>query len=605
MDYLTFIADQAGAVTSILTTWLLAAGALLGLGAGARRLFGARSFSSDAAMAAYAAGLAIALAFLQLWHLLWPVDARAALALLALGGAGLAWTAPAILAWLRAAGRRSLLPLALLAIASLWLSNRALTGPTGTDASLYHLQAVRWAHTYPIVPGLANLSPRFGFNNANHLLNAAAGSGPWEHRGGHIATPLFVLGLWAVGILGMVRAWRDHPRRFQDLFDAAMLGPAFLMSVHGDIASPSSDLPAAALSLLGASMLVRLLFDAGGSSDAGGAASERRTPADAAALPMLTLVLAAAVCIKLSAAVFAGSAFLIAAGAVALASRRRVNRIVPTLALAVAAGALLVGPWALRGVIISGYPFFPASMVSVDVPWRTPRAMVDYERLSVTSWARQPARPIAPSQDWAWVRVRLREYTYADPISVLYPLLFAGATLALAAVVGRRDTEMKRAWPPTAAVLVVWAVTVAAWFLTAPALRFAWHLFFIPPALGAAALVASLNAAPSTASSPATRRRPSFSSLALAICCVALIIRVNDPLLFRPLLTPPGPDAGLTPTPVSPQTQFVTRSGLRLNVPESGGLCWDAPLPCTPYPKPGLRLRRDGDLGSGFTLEGE
>jgi hypothetical protein len=43
-------------------------------------------------------------------------------------------------------------------------------------------------------------------------------------------------------------------------------------------------------------------------------------------------------------------------------------------------------------------------------------------------------------------------------------------------------------------------------------------------------------------------------------------------------------------------------SGLEVYVPLQNNLtCWDA-FPCTPVLNPALRLRRDGDLGSGFVL---
>ncbi|HVM97104.1 MAG TPA: hypothetical protein VMT89_12000, partial [Candidatus Acidoferrales bacterium] len=44
-------------------------------------------------------------------------------------------------------------------------------------------------------------------------------------------------------------------------------------------------------------------------------------------------------------------------------------------------------------------------------------------------------------------------------------------------------------------------------------------------------------------------------------------------------------------------------SGLVVTVPKGTPTCWDASLPCTPEPHPGLRLRRDGDLASGFTID--
>ena len=33
------------------------------------------------------------------------------------------------------------------------------------DTDLYHLQTIKWIEKYPVVPGLANLHGRIGFNN--------------------------------------------------------------------------------------------------------------------------------------------------------------------------------------------------------------------------------------------------------------------------------------------------------------------------------------------------------------------------------------------------------------------------------------------------------
>jgi hypothetical protein len=60
--------------------------------------------------------------------------------------------------------------------------------------------------------------------------------------------------------------------------------------------------------------------------------------------------------------------------------------------------------------------------------------------------------------------------------------------------------------------------------------------------------------------------------------------------------------AELEPVGAPQIEQRRLESGLVLNVPR-GHACWDAPLPCTPFPNPALRLRRDGDLGAGFMVD--
>ena len=66
-----------------------------------------------------------------------------------------------------------------------------------------------------------------------------------------------------------------------------------------------------------------------------------------------------------------------------------------------------------------------------------------------------------------------------------------------------------------------------------------------------------------------------------------------------------GTDYGFWPTPKADLTVFYTHSGLKIYAPIKGEQCWDSPLPCAPYPDrvKSLRLRRNGDLASGFLLE--
>ena len=43
---------------------------------------------------------------------------------------------------------------------------------------------------------------------------------------------------------------------------------------------------------------------------------------------------------------------------------------------------------------------------------------------------------------------------------------------------------------------------------------------------------------------------------------------------------------------------FTSSTGLTMYYPRDSNRCWNAPLPCTPYPTPNLSLRREGDLSA-------
>ena len=88
----------------------------------------------------------------------------------------------------------------------LWLVNRSLNDQDYTDNGLYYLNAIRWISDYRIVPGLANLHDRLGFNNSNFLLHAMleplTGRGYSAHIvNGFVAAltvPIILLGLRSV-----------------------------------------------------------------------------------------------------------------------------------------------------------------------------------------------------------------------------------------------------------------------------------------------------------------------------------------------------------------------------------------------------------------------
>jgi hypothetical protein len=64
---------------------------------------------------------------------------------------------------------------------------------------------------------------------------------------------------------------------------------------------------------------------------------------------------------------------------------------------------------------------------------------------------------------------------------------------------------------------------------------------------------------------------------------------------------------GVQEPPPLPRPALIVRrtlSGLAVYVPAQGNQCWDAPLPCTPYFDPSLRLRDASSLRWGFTSEG-
>src|SRR5262249_24842366 len=87
------------------------------------------------------------------------------------------------------------------------------------DTGLYHLQAVKWNATYSVVPGLANLLARFGYNNSS-LVFATFVDGVWEGVSVHATSGFLlaaVLAQWFSEIL-CARTPRGRLRQVYCLF---------------------------------------------------------------------------------------------------------------------------------------------------------------------------------------------------------------------------------------------------------------------------------------------------------------------------------------------------------------------------------------------------
>jgi len=146
-------------------------------------------------------------------------------------------------------------------------------------------------------------------------------------------------------------------------------------------------------------------------------------------------------------------------------------------------------------------------------------------------------------------------------------------------------------------------------------------LFLLPPALG---VIYWFYMTPSIRFVGALLYILGFGMLAFAIYGISgllgkkivniliaayIVISIFNGSIFRPWslninIIPAGTDKfGLYSTPKEELKEFVTRSGLTLYVPVTGEKCWDAPLPCTPYPNRNLKLRRADDMRHGFVFD--
>ncbi len=565
----------------IIATWFTLAGLLTGLGAGVQRVCTGAPPSRP--FSAFWIGWATWLGLLQLVHVRFALGSPWVLLLLiALGAPGLLWNRKTLAAAIRKLVHQHRLLVAGLAILGLWLCNRSLGPLLSIDAGLYHLTSIRWATEAPLVSGLGNLHGRLAFNSASFLWLSSLDQWPSTLRGFNI-TPGLLLLVAIIQIALEAVPGRNSAASAQGgtTFHTVLLLPLLYAATVMHVSSTSPDWTVLILGIVLASELARL---------------SSRKPGDDPSACCLTIaaLCSAGITVKLSFAALGATALAITAFDVLRS--RAASHTSPARALGpgVVLALLLLVPWSMRGIELSGYPAYPSTLGAADVSWKVPQERVTAEVRWIRSWARAPGKEpddVLGNADWIgpWLANRLRG---SDSVALL---VFPSALVALglAATAIGRGGILRFA----TATLAPYAIAILAWFLSAPDPRFLGGSVWVC----AAGLLAS-NARPQTThdSRELVRRVFAAASVFCAVGFLAFTTYMGSAV--GGAIIAPGPSNGRYPLRKVETQPFRTRSGLVLHVPRKGDQCWEALLPCTPYPAPRLRLRAADDPWGGFEL---
>jgi hypothetical protein len=613
---------------AVAASWIAIAALLFGIGACFLRMLAPVALTWGNALLAVLAGVSLLFGGLMLWHLLRPVDHVALAVFVIAGMVGMVKQRD----WLSALShlRPTWLYVAPLCAFLLWTANHAL-GDAGWDDYNYELQTVRWFHDHAIVPGLANLHGRFGFNNSHHLFAALLAASPWKAAGNHLVNGFFVVLAFAYSWTACVELLEKRMSGHA-MFAALMLGPVVMAALQGSdfglamISTLKADVLVAALTLLVACLWVEF--------------GDRGTAADRRLLLAVTIGLAAALLfsIKLSSLVFVG--VLLAGLFVTMARTPALRRLLPAVFIVV---TVICGLVLARGIVLSGYPLYPSTIGGVNVDWRVPQAQADIDRGFITTWSRLQASFDIGAPQRPWLH-RWSEFTaLTNRATLLVPLVVALGLVPLAAL---RLRERTADGVGPAAWLVMGLACVAAltvWFVQAPDARFAWSYMWILAgivvalAVGRAApksvfvwssavatavaggmllhfdltrtqgvaLLATITFAWLWSSAVTLTGHPRLR-LAGALCVLLALFPLADRLgaavLYR--RTPEVGSilwlrvGGLPKSEGRPATARQTHSGL--TVYETQWSDYDTQLPGTPYFNRYLELRSPSDLSRGF-----
>jgi len=525
-------------------------------------------------------GLAVSVALLEIWNLVLPVTAYITLFLFCVGILGLALNRSSLLTSWRAVWQRSRWLLLLGIAFALLLALRSCGFYEHYDTGLYGAPAVRWIQTYPAVPGLANLHGRFGFNSSVFLCIAALGQGPWKDLGFHLFTGFMLSAMWATLVPACARVVRREATSPADWFYNILALPVFFWTTRSRIVGTQTDEPATIVCLIATGILFEHLCQEDGRD-------ERKT--HTSRLVLATTLFSLAVAFKLSTIVFAMLAWCLAFRGIwqlGRSARQRTNYLFAALALS----SLILLPWCARGVILSGYPFYPATVFGFPVAWKIPLSAAKWYALGVKSWGRIPDTPFRDTQGLHWVGNWLNRALRNRPaFQVPLAISLAGLVVALTPRL-RGKPNPARQW---LSLLFPSFVGIIFWFAASPDLRFAQFAIWTAAATLGAWGIVSLDL-----QLHRLHNNLVLAALVLAsIWCLISFGWAESLLALRGIQQPP-------PLPKPALILRHTLSGLAVYVPAEGQKCWDSPLPCTPYFDPSLRLRDASSLRWGFTSEG-
>jgi len=417
------------------------------------------------------------MASLMLWHFFLPVNNRTLVTFA--GFAALALIAERH--WFSSLFRLpSNRPFAVVGTAfAMWTANHALARSFGMDDYQYEFQAIRWFHDYPLVPGLANLSGRLGFNNSHHLFAAMLSTGLWRGTVNHVFNGFFVV-LACVLLLDAVRdiAQGTKGSLKRSLFPALLVCPCvglvgFGVAYGSIISTLKADVFVAVATAVLACVFLRWTAAPPGTSHS-------------AVLATTTLLVGAVIpSVKISGLVFCGFIVAVVALGSLLPPRLglRPQRMIVGALVVVAVLAISVP---IRGIVLSGYGFYPSTALRLNIDWRVPIAQAESERAFITSFAQMRGTyDTREVSGWRWIRQWAPSTARNNLINIVLPLVMILVCMPLLFVPRRGDPPISvDEAPPGWAYATLACASIAhliVWLIQAPAGRFVivnvWILF--------------------------------------------------------------------------------------------------------------------------------
>ncbi len=232
------------------------------------------------------------------------------------------------------------------------------------DTGLYHAQSIRWIEEYGVVPGLANLHSRLGYNSSSFVLTALYSGAFLTGRSLHTAAGFLALVLAGKGF-AFRGLWREKRILPSDFVRIALLW--YLSIIYTEMVSPASDY--FAMLFLFYILLTWIELT-------------EKEEKNSVPYCLLCVLLCVAVTIKLSVGVLL---LLVVKPAFHLLRSRNWKQILLYLGL----GLFAALPWMARNVILSGWLVYPLDAIDLfSFDWKIPVGELQYDAEEIRVYAK-------------------------------------------------------------------------------------------------------------------------------------------------------------------------------------------------------------------------
>lgn len=252
-----------------------------------------------------------------------------------------------------------------------------IKSPEFVDTYLYHIQAIRWIEEYGVVPGLGNLHNRFAYNSAFLPLQALF-SFSWMIEPQHSLNGLLGC-FFAVYAIVTNRIFTSKKNMLSDYLKLVIIPYVFLN--YRNISSPGTDMLAMLLVLYTVIKWCECI--------------ENKEKVQS--YELLCLIVVWAISVKLSTAM---NILLVIFPAIILLKNKDWKTIIKDLSC----GTIIILPWLIRNVIISGYLIYPYSGIDLfPVDWKMPAELLDYDKMEIAVYGRgmqDVSRYYEPVTEW-------------------------------------------------------------------------------------------------------------------------------------------------------------------------------------------------------------